>query len=107
MPRAQREPKDAPRIEPRYLGLGELFYRISDAVIVGEAVSGQVILWNSAATRIFGYGEREALGLRIEDLVPPALKEAHRAGLRRFADTGGGPLIDDGRTVELLSLIHI
>jgi PAS domain-containing protein len=57
------------RIEPRYLGLGELFFRMRDAVIVGDAVTGRVVLWNDAATTLFGYSQAEAADLIIEDLL--------------------------------------
>lgn len=88
-------------IEVRSLGLDELFYRIRDAVIVGDAGTGRVLLWNDAAVRLFGYTAAEAIGLTIEDLVPASLKAAHRRGLERFAQTGHGALVDSSQIVEL------
>lgn len=92
--------------EPRYLqpsdvGIGQLFDRVRDAVVVGDARSGQIVLWNEAAETMFGYTPLEALGLSIEDLVPPELRERHRQGLARYAAEGRGRLIDSGQLIEL------
>ena len=89
------------RLEPRQLGLGEIFFRTRDAVVVGEADSGRIVLWNPAAAAMFGYDETEALGMLVEQLVPTALKEGHRAGLSRYSRLGRGELIDSGAPVEL------
>jgi PAS domain S-box-containing protein len=62
------------------LGIGKLFERIRDAVIVADAETQRVVLWNPAATNIFGYTVSEALELRVEALVPEYLKDQHRAG---------------------------
>nr|MDQ2727336.1 diguanylate cyclase [Actinomycetota bacterium] len=83
---------------------GQLFYRIRDAVIVGEASSGRIVTWNDAAVEMFGYGADEAIGLHIEDLVPESLKEAHRVGLARYAEGGQRKLIDQSAPVELPAL---
>ena len=70
-------------MRPKDLGIDKLFWRIRDAVIVAEARSQQIVLWNPTATKIFGYSTSEALDLRIEALVPEHLKAAHRAGIAR------------------------
>lgn len=92
------------RIEPARLGLGRVFQAARDAVIVGEASTGQIILWNDASTQLFGYSRDEACALRIEALVPAPLKKQHRAGLARYSRTGRGLLIDSGKVVELPAL---
>ncbi|MCA1737912.1 MAG: PAS domain S-box protein, partial [Actinobacteria bacterium] len=86
------------------LGLGELFERTRDAVIVADAKTQRIVLWNLAATNIFGYAASEALELRIEALVPEYLKDQHRAGIARYAETGRGPYIDSHRPLELPAL---
>jgi PAS domain S-box-containing protein len=49
---------------------------------------GRVIEFNAAAESTFGYGRGEALGRPVADLiVPPALRERHVRGFRRFLDT--------------------
>ena len=86
------------------LGIGKLFERTRDAVIVADAETQQIVLWNPAATNIFGYSTSEALELRVETLVPEYLKEQHRAGLSRYAQTGRGPYIDSHSPLELPAL---
>src|SRR5215216_5124205 len=91
-------------MRPRDLGIGKLFERIRDAAIVADAKSQRIFLWNQAATNIFGYSTSEALGLRVEDLVPEHLKDQHRAGIAHYAETGHGPYIDSPRLLELPAL---
>jgi PAS domain S-box-containing protein len=89
------------RLRPQDLGFGKLFERIQDAVIVADAKTQRIVLWNPAAARMFGYSASEAAGLRVEALVPDQLKEEHRAGIARYAKTGHGPYIDSDVPLEL------
>ena len=91
-------------MRPRDLGIGSLFEKVRDAVIVAEAETQQIVLWNQVATTIFGYSTAEALGLRVEALVPENLKDQHRAGIARYAKTGHGPYIDSHTPLELPAL---
>jgi PAS domain S-box-containing protein len=88
-------------MDPQDLGIGRLFERIQDAVIVAVAATQRIVLWNPAATNIFGYSASEALELRVEDLVPEYLKDQHRTGIAHYAETGHGPYIDSHRPLEL------
>ena len=92
---------DRPRLRPSDLGFGQLFAVVGDAVIVGEVSSGRVVLWNPAAERIFGYPADEAVGMPIEELIPPPLRSAHREGLSRFLTRGETRLVGTGRPAEL------
>ena len=87
-------------MDPQDLGIGSLFERIQDAVIVAVAKTQRTALWNPAATNIFGYSASEALGLRVEDLVPESLKAQHRRGIAHYAKTGHGPYIDSHRPLS-------
>ncbi len=91
-------------VRPQDLGIGRLFESIRDAVIVADAQTQQIVLWNSAAARMFGYSSSEALKLRVEALVPESLRAQHRAGMARYAQTGHGPYIDSHRPLELPAL---
>jgi PAS domain S-box-containing protein len=91
-------------MRPEDLGIGELFGRIREAVIVADARTQRIVLWNPAATNIFGYSISEGLELSIEKLVPEPLKAQHRAGITRYAETGHGPYIDSRRLLELPAL---
>ena len=60
---------------------------------------GEIISWNQAATRILGFTEEEAVGQRIEIIIPERFHEAHRNGMNRFTKHGVAHVI--GKTVEL------
>jgi PAS domain S-box-containing protein len=89
------------RLRPEDLGFGRLFERVRDAVIVADAMTQRIILWNAAAAKMFGYSASEALELRVEALVPEPLKAAHRAGIARYAETGHGSYIDSDALLDL------
>jgi PAS domain S-box-containing protein len=89
------------RLRPEDLGFGRLFEKIRDAVIVADARTQYVVLWNAAAAKMFGYSTSEALELRVEALVPEPLKAAHRAGIARYAESGHGPYIDSDAPLDL------
>jgi PAS domain S-box-containing protein len=86
---------------PEELGFGRLFDRIRDAVVVADARTQRIVLWNPVAESVFGYSTSEALKLRVEALVPEALKDAHRAGIARYAEMGHGRYIDSHRLLDL------
>jgi len=72
-----------------------------DAIISANHV-GEIISWNKAATNILGYTEEEAVGRRLELIIPERFHEAHRNGMARFTKTGDAHVI--GTTVELAAL---
>jgi len=69
-----------------------------DAIISADH-AGCIISWNKAATDILGYAEEEAVGERLELIIPERFHEAHSNGMARFANTGDARAI--GKTVEL------
>ncbi len=71
-------------VQPRDLGIGRLFERVRDAVIVADAATGTIVLWNPAAETLFGYTAAEVVGRSIELLVPERLRARHREGLARY-----------------------
>ena len=71
--------------------------------IVAMDAEGHVLEWNHAAQRTFGWTAAEAIGGEMAELiVPPALRERHRAGLARFV-AGGDPVLLDQR-IEITAL---
>ncbi len=69
-----------------------------DAIISADH-TGEIVSWNKAASRILGYTEEEAIGQRLELVIPERFQQAHREGMARFTATGEAHVI--GRTVEL------
>src|SRR5205809_4376735 len=51
------------------LGAGWLFDSIRDAVVVADALTGEVALWNPAATELFGFAPEEVLGVALTELI--------------------------------------
>ena len=94
-------PNDGGVLAPRDLGMGHLFESVRDAVIVADANTGSMVLWNPAAEAIFGYSTAEALGMSVEELVPDYLKARHRAGMAGYRDTGHGRYIDSNTALDL------
>jgi PAS domain S-box-containing protein len=73
-----------------------------DCVITMDA-SGCITHFNAAAEETFGYSRSEAVGRSLAELVvPPRLREAHRAGLARYLATGEGPILR--KRIELIAM---
>jgi PAS domain S-box-containing protein len=91
-------------LAPEDFGMGRLFWEIRDAVVVGDAETGRIVLWNPAAVALFGTTAAEAVGQSIEIIVPEPYRERHRAGLAQFRETRSGSIINSGQAVELPAL---
>jgi PAS domain S-box-containing protein len=64
---------------------------------------GQVVEFNPAAEKTFGYRRDEAIGQLLSDLIiPPALREGHRKGLAHYLATGEAPVL--GKRLELTAM---
>jgi PAS domain S-box-containing protein len=71
--------------------------------IVSMNASGVITGFNSAAERMFGHSAKDVIGRNLgEVIVPPNLREQHRQGLARYAETGEAPLL--GKVLELPAL---
>ncbi|MFC1689008.1 PAS domain S-box protein [Pseudomonadota bacterium] len=73
----------------------------SDGIITAD-VSGNILSWNQAATRIFGYDKDEVIGKPLTIIIPDQHKAAHDQGIQRVA--GGGKTHVIGNTAELSGL---
>ena len=67
--------------------LKQLVDCIGDAIVVVDAQE-KIVMWNPAATRIFGYSEEEALGSTLDLIVPERQRQRHNEGCRKSMDTG-------------------
>ena len=73
-----------------------------DCIITMDA-TGQVVEFNPAAERVFGFTREEAVGRELAELIIPAsMRERHRQGLQRYLETGEGPVL--GRRIEINAL---
>lgn len=75
-----------------------------DAILTMDA-DGRVVEFNPAAERIFGHRREDAVGRDLAELIiPPDLRAAHRAGLRRYIEgaSDGSPVV--GNRIELPAL---
>ena len=84
--------------EEKYRGLVET----SIDAIISTNEKGQIILWNKAAEKIFGYSREEALGKPLTIIIPEEYRQKHRRSFKRYLETGETRVI--GRTVELIGL---
>ena len=75
-----------------------------DAIISANN-KGEIISWNQAASRILGFTEEDAVGQRLEIIIPERFHEAHRNGMNRFTKHGVAHVI--GKTVELAARTKI
>jgi PAS domain S-box-containing protein len=67
--------------------LHQLIECVGDAIIVSD-VNEKIVLWNRAATRIFGYTEQEALGKTLDLIVPERQRQRHSEGYNKSMETG-------------------
>ncbi|MBD1390768.1 PAS domain S-box protein [Neiella sp. HB171785] len=74
----------------------------NDAVIVIDH-NGDVVEYNKSAERIFGFSRYEVLGNELAELIiPEKFRNAHRAGMRRFRESGEAKVL--GQRLELVAL---
>lgn len=65
-----------------------------DAIVTMDG-DGIVLDWNPSAERLFGWTREEVLGRELATfIIPEAQRDAHRAGLARYLETGTGPVLD-------------
>src|SRR5437667_102806 len=56
---------------------------------------GRVLEWNSQAKTTFGWTRQEVLGKTLAELIVPAQhRAAHLQGIRRYFETGVGPVLN-------------
>jgi PAS domain S-box-containing protein len=88
----------------------QLVRSMGDAVVISDA-AGVIIVWNAAATRIFGFSEEEALGRPLDLIIPERLRGRHNEGYEKTVASGvtryGTTLLrvpalhKDGRTLSI------
>src|SRR5258706_1242132 len=81
---------------------GALLEAAPDAVIVIND-QGQILKWNDKAEILFGWKEHEVAGRLLSSvIIPLRYREAQKKGLKRFLETGEGPVLN--KTIEIKGL---
>jgi PAS domain S-box-containing protein len=76
-----------------------------DAIVVSDS-DGRIVEYNPAAEKVFGFSRDQVLGQTLADvIIPPAFREKHKAGMRRYLETGQKKVLDQGR-IQLSALHH-
>jgi diguanylate cyclase (GGDEF)-like protein/PAS domain S-box-containing protein len=65
--------------------------------------AGVIIEWNHQAEQTFGWSASEAIGCALDELIiPPEMREAHRAGMKRYHASGEHKVLN--QRLELTAL---
>ncbi len=94
----QQATEEAERAEVTLRSMTE---SVGDGIVSSDA-GGNIIFWNRAAERIFGYQEAEALGKPLTLIIPERYREAHCAGMARLV--AGGQPRRIGQSLEIIGL---
>jgi adenylate cyclase len=73
----------------------------NDAIVCADEM-GNVLLWNSAAEKLFGKSEEEMIGQPLTAIIPERFREPHDQGLLRVRTGGEHHVI--GNTAELAAV---
>src|SRR2546422_3822754 len=93
-----RNSKAVPSDKLEMLYRGILDTALDCIITIGSG--GNVLEFNPAAERVFGFSRDEAIGKELADLIiPPRMREQHRRGLAHYLKTGEGPVI--GKRIEI------
>ena len=92
----------AERIERNLIDSEERFHCVvetaNDAIVLADR-RGQIVFWNEAARRLFGYTYEEVAGKPLTIIITRRLRTAHLEGFERLQSTGEARII--GRTIEV------
>lgn len=69
------------------MDLDKLVEAAGDAIVAADP-EGNIVLWNPAAERIFGFSRSEALGRSLDLIIPERLRERHWHGYREVMRSG-------------------
>lgn len=72
-------------------------------VIISMDARGVITTWNPQAEKVFGWTANEAVGrCLVETIIPERFRDAHRAVLDRFLQTGVGTVMSQRRELTAL-----
>ena len=73
----------------------------SSAIITANS-KGEIVLWNPAAEKMFGFLTDEIIGSKLSVIIPERYRKMHEKGLKRVVTTGKTRIM--GKTIELYGL---
>lgn len=85
-------------LDDREARMTSILDTVLDATIISDE-NGNIISFNSAAVRQFGYSETEAVGQNLRLLMPQPYKVEHDGYMRRYMETGEKRIIGVDRVV--------
>jgi len=96
--------------------LAQLVHGAADAIVVCDA-RGEIVLWNGACERIFGFTEADAMGKSLDLIIPERQRQRHWDGYDKTMATGitryGASLLKvpalhkDGRTLSIAFTVSL
>jgi PAS domain S-box-containing protein len=66
----------------------EAFVESAADAIVAASADGKIVVWNPAATRLFGFSADEARGQSLDLIIPERFRARHWEGYRQVMSTG-------------------
>jgi len=73
----------------------ELLVQSAGDAIIAVNAEGEIIVWNRAAERIFGFASTEALGQKLDLVIPERYRARHWEGYRKAMATGSTRYAND------------
>ena len=96
--------------------LAALVRGMADAVLIADR-NGEIVFWNDACTRLFGWPATEAVGAHLDLIIPERLRDRHWDGWRHVIQTGvtkyGDQLLEvpaahrDGRRLSIAFTVSL
>jgi PAS domain S-box-containing protein len=76
---------------------------LAHSAFISMDEDGRIVYWNIRAEEMFGLTREEAIGRVLADtIIPDRYHDEHLRGLRRFLETGEGPVLN--KRIELSAL---
>ncbi|TWI53685.1 PAS domain S-box-containing protein/diguanylate cyclase (GGDEF)-like protein [Pseudomonas duriflava] len=95
----EQQAQSAQDLLMREVELSAILENTNDAYLSTDD-TGVITAWNRKAEETFRWKREEAIGRRMDQLIiPPAIRETHREGLKSFLSSGDGEVL--GKVLEL------
>ena len=79
--------------------LASILESSKDSIIIANQ-EGRIVSWNNSSSLLFGYSPEEAMGQKLDIIIPKEMHDAHHEGMSRFMSTGIKKIIDQTITLD-------